>query len=318
MLVVVSKVFFTPDWYEIEQSQRFTHWKDYRTPNLQVLRVCKQIYAEAMDVYFTKNLFLLPPDYNLTYPFQHVDKGDTSLQSHKGLRLFSTTGLQKIRNLSIGFSLGSRVPMVMSASSWALAEGATMREFSAMGAAERLALAHVHAKIKQARFWSVLTQALARKAYQAVIPRSRLHTRLLPPWMLPGVQHRLRVPAASQTEGPQSVGSLYGGASVGEDEDDARTEGWGHRRSGHRAGMGRWAGSVEGMEDISRGIERESTDDSGLGRSIGMFWSRALEEQALRSSLILSIDMHSTSNQHLARLLCLRNLHENNYNPAWG
>jgi hypothetical protein len=162
VLVVVGKVFFTPDWYEVEQSQRFTHWKDYRIPNLQVLRVCKQIYAEAADVYFAKNLFLLPPDYNLTYPFQHVEKGDTSLQPHKGLRLFSTTGLQKIRNLSIGFSLGSRVRMVMSASSWALAEGATMREFSAMGAAERLALAHVHAKNKQARFWSVLTQALAR------------------------------------------------------------------------------------------------------------------------------------------------------------
>lgn len=60
-LVVVGKIFYTPDEYDRDEGPiRFDGCDEHATPSLQLLRVCKQICDEAEDVYATKNLFVLP------------------------------------------------------------------------------------------------------------------------------------------------------------------------------------------------------------------------------------------------------------------
>jgi hypothetical protein len=59
-LLVVGKIFYTPDDYAVSNEKRFKDWKAYRTPSLEMLRVCKQVHGEAEEVYLGKNLFVLP------------------------------------------------------------------------------------------------------------------------------------------------------------------------------------------------------------------------------------------------------------------
>jgi hypothetical protein len=53
-LVVVGKVFFTPDWLEISETSRFEDYDQLRPPQLQILRVSKTLQKEAEQVYLTK------------------------------------------------------------------------------------------------------------------------------------------------------------------------------------------------------------------------------------------------------------------------
>jgi hypothetical protein len=57
---VEGKVFFSPDAYAVQNERRFRKKDGYQHPQLQLLRVCKQIHAEAEEVYLSKNLFMLP------------------------------------------------------------------------------------------------------------------------------------------------------------------------------------------------------------------------------------------------------------------
>jgi len=67
-LVLVGKVFFTPDAYAVASEKRFKDWRSYRVPSLQILRVCKQVHGEAEELYLSKNLFVLPDFCNLREP----------------------------------------------------------------------------------------------------------------------------------------------------------------------------------------------------------------------------------------------------------
>lgn len=53
LLVVVGKVFYTPDWYDLDESVRFEDHATTRPPSLTLLRVSKAIHAEAEDLYPT-------------------------------------------------------------------------------------------------------------------------------------------------------------------------------------------------------------------------------------------------------------------------
>jgi hypothetical protein len=58
--VVVGKIFYSPDYYSVKNEKRFKDWEAYRTPELTILRVCKQMHSEAEEIYLSKNLFVLP------------------------------------------------------------------------------------------------------------------------------------------------------------------------------------------------------------------------------------------------------------------
>ena len=67
-LVVVGRVFFSPDWYEIEEGRRFDEYKQSTRPNLAILRVSRAVHDEAEDIYLSKNIFVLPPLWNYVQP----------------------------------------------------------------------------------------------------------------------------------------------------------------------------------------------------------------------------------------------------------
>jgi len=53
-LVVVGKVFYTPIPHELREGGRFKDYKTYRTPELQTLRVSKEVNTEAEELYLSK------------------------------------------------------------------------------------------------------------------------------------------------------------------------------------------------------------------------------------------------------------------------
>jgi len=108
-LVVVGKVFYTPDAYAVANEKRFKHWTSYRAPSLAILRVSKQVHNEAEEVYLGKNLFVLPDQCTTREPFLQKlgpnDHGSGGAHTPFPDRwLFSASGPQLIRNISVCFS----------------------------------------------------------------------------------------------------------------------------------------------------------------------------------------------------------------------
>jgi hypothetical protein len=98
-LVVVGKVFYTPDKYAMQSELRFEGMNTYREPSLQILRVCKQIREEAEAIYASKNTFILP-DHWLCYP-PYVDVHH--LTGTHFLSFFSARTLSRIKRVSLSF-----------------------------------------------------------------------------------------------------------------------------------------------------------------------------------------------------------------------
>ncbi|KAH7086555.1 hypothetical protein FB567DRAFT_528250 [Paraphoma chrysanthemicola] len=117
-LVVVGKVFYTPDSFEESQDPRFKEWDYYPVPSLQILRVNKQIHREAEDLYLSSNLFVLPWNFEITAPFSSSSYDLLPWVCRRPL--FSSQGLKVIKNISVSFCTRSVEPLTMTASEWAL------------------------------------------------------------------------------------------------------------------------------------------------------------------------------------------------------
>jgi hypothetical protein len=101
-VVVVGKVFYTPERIEAQNERRFKDWKLYRKPQLQLLRVCKTIHQEAEKVYLSKNLFVLPTEFYAQAPF--VLEWNPRDRPSEYRWLFSTSAFTHLKNVSVGFS----------------------------------------------------------------------------------------------------------------------------------------------------------------------------------------------------------------------
>jgi len=111
-LVVVGKVFYTPDDYAVKTEKRFKDWKSYRAPQLAILRTCIKVHEEAEEVYLGKNLFVLPDASTRREPL--VGSGlcpnstsDDRTDVHMPFPdrwLFSASAPHLIKSVSIGFS----------------------------------------------------------------------------------------------------------------------------------------------------------------------------------------------------------------------
>jgi hypothetical protein len=75
-----------------------------KRPQLALLRVCKQIHAEAETLYLAGNLFRLPHDWYHCLPFSRSPKERLRHGRAVVPQLFSQTGLSLIRNLSFNFN----------------------------------------------------------------------------------------------------------------------------------------------------------------------------------------------------------------------
>ena len=112
-LVVVGRVFYTPDTYAVRNEKRFKDWKSYRAPRLAILRTCKQVHDEAEAIYLGNNLFVLPDQCTSRQPLIGSGQREDAMsegrkRSHVPFHdrwLFSASASRLIQNISIGFSV---------------------------------------------------------------------------------------------------------------------------------------------------------------------------------------------------------------------
>jgi hypothetical protein len=159
-VLVVGKIFYTPDSWDTSRGVRFAHWQDYATPSFSILRVSKQIHAEAEPVYLSKNLFVLPDNFHLRQPFLSHSREDPII-SHPRRWLFSKAALSALKNVSISFNTRvGEIPLGATNCTWDQHEKDEGRAFESSTAGERSQLAHTHSYHWLTRNWSMMVDAL--------------------------------------------------------------------------------------------------------------------------------------------------------------
>lgn len=133
-LVVVGRVFFTPDSYESSEGCLFQNINDFRTPCLSILRVSKAIYYEVAHVYFENNCFVLPSKWIYLPPFFHEGLTDR--------HIFSKVAIKKVKHVAITLFPRTRFfPLTMHHSEWAM-DAIHRDSFESLEWNERMEIAH--------------------------------------------------------------------------------------------------------------------------------------------------------------------------------
>jgi hypothetical protein len=132
-LVVVGRVFFTPDAYESKEGFFFQNINEFRTPCLSILRVSKAIYDEASHVYLEKNCFVFPSRWFSLPPFENKSLTDR--------HIFSKAAIEKVKHVAITLIPRNDLPLTRHHSEWAFDanEGTPFEQFSQ---SERMEFAH--------------------------------------------------------------------------------------------------------------------------------------------------------------------------------
>lgn len=133
-LVVVGRVFFTPDAYESTEGFFFQNINEFRTPCLSILRVSKAIYDEAAHVYLEKSCFVLPSRWFSLPPFDNK-----SLTSR---HIFSKAAIKNVKHVAITLiPRNDSLPLTRHHSEWAedANHGAYFEQFSQ---GDRMEFAH--------------------------------------------------------------------------------------------------------------------------------------------------------------------------------
>jgi hypothetical protein len=148
---VIGKVFYTPNKWDRNNQVRFDDWELYRTPQVQLLRVCKQIHGEAEQVYLSKNLFVLPTEFTEYAPFK-----DNVSRSRGSRSLFSINAFDCVRNLSFAICTRQDNPLSIPRT-WPPADRLTLQSTNGT---KRIVLAHNFTVCKVDDYWSVVLSDL--------------------------------------------------------------------------------------------------------------------------------------------------------------
>jgi hypothetical protein len=166
-LLIPGKVFFTPDEYSIRKEHRYKNKHGYQRPQLQLLRVCKQIHAEAEDVYLSKNLFVLPDYFVYHGPIvgSKVQNCSLVVDGHifnADKPLFSENAAKHLKNISISFNPRRPAPESNSFhSGWENQRKRDARlSWARMTQPERMKLGHDIAILDLENHWSEAVQWL--------------------------------------------------------------------------------------------------------------------------------------------------------------
>lgn len=141
-VVVVGKVFYTPNYHELSNGKRCEDYERFRKPDLSLLRVCKQIHREAEAVYLSRNMFVLPVRWGYYHPFDGIEP------AVKERYLFSIAGLSLIKNVSLAVDQEQLTYYSMNSRDWEY-ERKHNTAFDHLSHRERLNLIH-----DGARDWS--------------------------------------------------------------------------------------------------------------------------------------------------------------------
>jgi len=163
-LVLVGKVFYTPDAYSVATKKRFKNWKLYHAPSLQVLRVCKQVHAEAEQLYLSKNLFVLPDFCYLREPFRNpANASATGFNDRIPFQerwLFSRNALRYLKNLVISFNTRQPSPVTLGPDWTRYERIGAIAGYDAMDETARRDYAHDHACEGLLDIWVYMVEAL--------------------------------------------------------------------------------------------------------------------------------------------------------------
>jgi hypothetical protein len=153
-LVVVGKVFYSPDEFTLANDARFKDWFLYRKPELQLLRVCQKIHHEAEELYLSQNLFVLPDFFHFRNPINLDSLGPSGHIPFPDRPLFSKNASKWLKNVSISFNPRLPAPHMLDRSRWDYLGGLNpARKFDNMTPAERLTFAHDRAKAGLEHAW---------------------------------------------------------------------------------------------------------------------------------------------------------------------
>lgn len=137
-LVVVGKVFYTPEEASLDSIARFEGYSAYLKPSLAILRVSRTVHNEAEYVYMSQNLFVLPFEFEHQYPF-----GNHGTLDHR--LIFSERAIHHVKH--VGVEIRSAYSLTMDRSYWNWKEKQDPGCFDPMTGTERLELAHHHALV---------------------------------------------------------------------------------------------------------------------------------------------------------------------------
>ncbi|KAF2820369.1 hypothetical protein CC86DRAFT_429087 [Ophiobolus disseminans] len=148
-LVVVSKIFYTPCFYESKEDGRF-----------HTSRVKADLRGGFGDLP-RKNLFVLPQDYNYRMLFNDYGVGSPLVRN--GYRpLFPAVGLNMITNMSIAFIHSFDLPLVMDASEWPMIKAEGLEDYKDLTPDNRCFYAHEMGKEKLLGYWRGLANAMGK------------------------------------------------------------------------------------------------------------------------------------------------------------
>jgi hypothetical protein len=108
-LLIVGKVFYSPNRHDRFNGQRHRGFHLFRKPEVKLLGVCRQIQDEAEPIYLSKNLFVLPIQWPTFQPFRAVSDRSYHYYNSGGpppqdcRHLFSAKGLDFVQNISFAF-----------------------------------------------------------------------------------------------------------------------------------------------------------------------------------------------------------------------
>lgn len=139
-LILVGKVYYTPDRFSRTRQPRLEEWYMYKKPDLSILRVSKKVYQEAEELYLSRNLFVLPNQFKLHPPFLHSHFKSEGLDRPP---LFSDAALGCIRSISVDVSPPRRPDynVYMDRESWDRTERSNIF-YDNLTAQQRMEMAH--------------------------------------------------------------------------------------------------------------------------------------------------------------------------------
>ncbi|KAH7086546.1 hypothetical protein FB567DRAFT_528227 [Paraphoma chrysanthemicola] len=139
-LVVVGKVFYTPDRHDIREGGRFKRYEEYSKPSLQILRISKQVQQEAEDLYLSKNLFVLPYLWHDHPPW--ISDCTSGRTKGRNQGMFSLQAVTRIKHISISICNRAEGLLTMSRSTWELYEKDDPGIYDRIDVSARRAIAH--------------------------------------------------------------------------------------------------------------------------------------------------------------------------------
>jgi hypothetical protein len=101
-VLFVDKVHYAHE--EHPNAGRHYYDRGYRKPQLSLLKVCKQVHAEAEPLYLSMNVFELPDNFTEYEPFRHFPGGTLKHLDEERPYIFLHAVFSHVKNLGIVFT----------------------------------------------------------------------------------------------------------------------------------------------------------------------------------------------------------------------